>query len=79
MSRRNLVRRSLIPPEWRSSMTVWRWGGPVTGLLGVVGEETGDGGPQRLRGGEEALNPVLGVHTEPECEWVRGETSESLR
>lgn len=51
----------------------------MTGLLGVVGEETGDGGPQRLRGGEEALHPVLGVHTEPECEWVRGETSESLR
>lgn len=45
----------------------------------MVGEETGDG-PQRLRGSEEALRPVRppqGVHTEPECEWVRGETSES--
>lgn len=76
MSRRNLVRRSLIPPEWRSSMDSVAAGRAGDGALGVVGEETGDG-PQRLRGSEEALRPVLGVHTEPECEWVRGETSES--
>jgi len=31
---------------------------------GSVGEETGDGLPQRLHGSEEALHPMLAVHTE---------------
>ena len=37
---------------------------------GSVGEETGDGLPQRLHGSEQALHPVLTVHTEP---WGLGE------
>lgn len=53
MSRRNLVRRSLIHPEWCCSVAVGRAAdrGPAS-----VGEEMGDGPPQRLRGSEEALH-----------------------